>query len=202
MRRDVQMGRSSVDDFWRGKIEELTANSPKLGPKAAAQRFEKDPECAGRDDWPSESTIGRYQRAFRKKDPAEQVGYRWLYWPQSFEEGALPWEAAAAVLEILRFYLDKGMGRPRIAIARWFWRLTQAAPDAPVNMRSTLAQLLHGASISNAPPSAQYWPEAVEGWLAYGPWRSEEAMAAYETAGATGRLTAQVVSALEGGLNK
>jgi len=177
------MGRSPVDEFWLKKINELTANFPKLGPKAAAQRFEKDPECAARDDWPSESTIGRKQREFRRKDPAEQVGYRWLHWPESFDEGALPWESAGAALEVLRFYREKGTGRPPIALARWYWRLTLAAPDAPFAGRFQMAALLQAAAFPNMPPEAQDWPEAVEEWLTYGPWRSEEAAAAYEAAG-------------------
>jgi len=166
------MGRNSVDEFWLKKINELTANFPKLGPKAAAQRFEKDRDCAARDDWPSESTIGRYQRKFRQKDSAEQVGYRWLHWPESFDEGALPWEAAAATLELLRFLREKKMGRPCIMLSRWYWRLTLAAPDAPIADRFGMALLLHD--------DARHWPEAIEGWLVGGPWRSEAAAAAFE----------------------
>lgn len=164
------MGRSAVKEFWVNKINELTENFPKLGPKAVSQRFEKDPECATRDDWPSESAIGRYQRKFRQKDPAERAGYRYLRWPESMQGGALAWEASSAALELLRRFRPSETGeRPTIRLARWFWHVSQAAPDAPDFTRRAIAARLALAEVLG---DARQGP-AAEAFLIYRAWTSE-----------------------------
>lgn len=178
------MGRSSVDDFWQKKVNELTANFPKLGPKAAAQRFEKDPDCAARDDWPSESTIGRYQRRFRLLDEDKREAYKWFRWPESMETGALPWEAGPAALELLRFCERAGHERPLIGEVRWLWRVTAIAPDAPFfeSGRYIAARFLLASEREAQTARGENLRRHVELWLAFHPWRSGSDAEAYTTA--------------------
>jgi len=157
------MGRQATDALWVSKIEEITENNPRLGPKAVLQRLEKDPECAGQDEknWPSESTVGRIQRKFRQKPDEERRLCRWFYWPESCERGDLPWEASEAALELLRFW-QRGSPttRPSVRLARWFWRITQAAPNASDFERRHYAGWLAAAEAVGADVR-----RGVERWL-------------------------------------
>ena len=82
---------------------------------------------------PSERTIGRVSLP---EDAHERALYERVYWPESFEHGALPWEAAEAVLELIAFQEPK---RPTVREARWFWRITQAAPGTRLAQRAGMA---------------------------------------------------------------
>jgi hypothetical protein len=58
------------------------------------------------------------------------------------EVDALPWEASAAALELLAYRNDIGEDRPNHREALWFWRVTQAAPNAPLSFRYGLSIIL------------------------------------------------------------
>lgn len=89
---------------------------------------------------PPPSTIGRMKQRFRALPPPEQDEYRYVYWPESFVRGILPWEASRVVIALLRARADGG--RPTVSQARWAWRLSLAAPDAPAEAAIVLATLL------------------------------------------------------------
>ena len=108
--------------------------------------------------------------------------------------GALPWEASAAALELLGIVPPPDGNRPSVRLARWFWRVTQAAPDMPLMVldfsalidRFSIAQLLAEWEILGDPPS-MYW-NSVEAVLTYAPWRSEDHAGHYAAALRDGRV--------------
>jgi hypothetical protein len=55
------------------------------------------------------------------------------------EYGALPWEASRACLDLLGHLTRKDKPAPLNALAEKFWRVTQAAPDALIEVRLALA---------------------------------------------------------------
>lgn len=81
---------------------------------------------------PTDRTVRRYLEQWRQLPDSERAQYTECRWPDSFEMGALPWEAAPAVAELLRMALDPadlGSFRPPVQLARWFWRVRTVAPE-------------------------------------------------------------------------
>lgn len=142
------MARQRTDSFWVERVRSLVANEPGVTLAAMARRVEEEGKRRGRDDYPAERTIRRIRDDYHKLAPAEQAGYREVYWPESFERGDLPWEAAPAVLELLRDWRarhfregdpDRRPPRPETRHALWFWRVTLANAGLSVDDRSMLA---------------------------------------------------------------
>jgi hypothetical protein len=197
------MARPKTKDYWEEGIRILTEEDPRLGPLGVRSQLIKLVEAdaegkAGPLRVPSLRTIGRIQRQFRPLPEEERRPYRIFRWPESFERGDLPWEAQGAALELMRVWargprlgmvspearrLLSPAARPSVRLARWFWRMTQAAPDATALERRHIAGLLAAAEAGD--PDVR---RAAEGWLCYAPWRSEEARGAYEEAQAEGRI--------------
>ena len=120
-------------------------------------------------DVPSESTLGRIVTEFRRTDPAERRNYQRFRWPESLGADDLPWEASRSLLDLLAYLDAHAKPRPPIRLARWYWRVTLAAPDASIperlwNAVSLASQESVAASVSEA------WTER---FLAYAPWRDE-----------------------------
>jgi hypothetical protein len=162
----------------------------------------------GRNDYPSERWIRREQAEFRQAAEEARRPYREFHWPETFERADLPWEAQPAALELMRVW-SRGprlemvspdarrrlspAARPSVRLVRWFWRITQAAPDASAFERRHIAGWLAAAEAAGSDVR-----RAVEGWLWYAPWRSEEALATYEKALAEGSAPRFEFTAREG----
>jgi len=175
------MARPKIKSYWRQRIREITENEPRIGPARIERRLEEEANRLGRSDYPKERTIGRIQREFRRKPEEERLGYREFRWPESMECRALPWEATLAGLELLRQFRSFKK-RPLVGLVRWFWRISQIAPDAPYSLRFIAAQeLFYREAFGRADPAA--WESTArhfERLLAYGWWRSDAARKAYE----------------------
>jgi hypothetical protein len=145
------MVRERLDQYWIDRMYSIFENEPRLPDREVATRLQQEGEKLGRDDYPALRTVNKYHKKYIDEvDPEIKEGYREFRWPESMEQGALPWEASAAVLELLairehrdefpKFLMAQGdksfravpiMGRPSIRLARWYWHITQAAPDLP-----------------------------------------------------------------------
>jgi hypothetical protein len=134
------MPREPVDEFWRDQIKSIAANLKRMGPGPIRRLLRDDvgPRF-GRTDIPSERTVSRILRRFRALPEEEKRPFREFVWPDSMEPGDVPWEASAAVLELLRFLQEnEAVQPPRRPLVRsvvWYWRITQAVPSAPVPVR-------------------------------------------------------------------
>lgn len=119
---------------------------------------------------PSARTVGRIRQEFWKLPAEEQQQYGLFCWPDSMDNGALPWEAASAAFELLqRAHQDERP--PPVRLVRWFWRITLAAPDADFSLRLPFAQCMAAAEVLGGPVGAkvQRW---VESYLRFAPWQS------------------------------
>ena len=76
---------------------------------------------------PGERTIGRILTDYARATEADRIPYERVYWPETFARGAagLPWEASPVVLKLIALMEPK---RPTVRLARWYWRVSQAAP--------------------------------------------------------------------------
>jgi hypothetical protein len=150
-------GRPRIDQFWIDQIRTLTQDKPEMTAPAICREFElaltkatlTPPRHA--EKIPDQRTVRRIMKHFRELPETEQRTYASFQWPQSMESKDLPWEASAAALELLRHEVierpsalpvaDKGFFRaPTNHTALWFWRITLAAPDAPIEFRARLAR--------------------------------------------------------------
>lgn len=131
----------------------LHENNRGLSAEAIANRFkefaDKHPSPPGR---PSARTIRRLLDEHQNQRDRTTEDYRFVSWPESFERGDLPWEAARPMLDLLRYYRERGFGRPHGRVAKWYWRLCFAYPDSPdtdaLPARETLARSLAGLEIA------------------------------------------------------
>jgi hypothetical protein len=199
------------------------ANEPRLSDRAVAARMERLGKGLGRDDYPATRTVNKYRELYNHLPEHVKAGYRDFRWPESMEAGLLPWPASAAALELLGIQRTRDMwsqigrdpgelptsafdlpiGRPSVRLARWFWRVTQSAPDLlafppevpevpsplPLNKlpgRYYIAQAL--AVHEAAGEISQRLLDAVETYFAYAPWRDIRNAAQYSLALGTGQV--------------
>lgn len=168
------MPRPAIHSYWQAEIKALAeADKASLSVDAivASLRERKPPDSVS-DPVPSARTVARYVREHRNADEKDRLPYRVFSWPQSMEAGSLPWEAARACLDLLRYRTDRGMAAPLVRECQAFWRITQAVPDAPEEKRVYFALIITlNEMLTDASPQVL---TAIEWRLAYQPWRSEE----------------------------
>lgn len=176
-------GRRPISPRWSTRAYGLFANGATNHDVYEALRAEGETE--GRHDMPAETTIPAIRQRFRQLPEREQREYTEARWPESFESGALPNEAVPATLELLgnlfrtvTSRLGSQPGRPSVRFARHFWRVTAGAPDAPFSARFALAGRLASDEALTGIVRGET-ARAVEAWLAFHPWTSGEAAAAY-----------------------
>ena len=196
------MPRPGTSRTLRRKIEELIENDHKLSAGAILLRLKgliKTGQLIAAD-LPTERTIARIKKAWLTRLGPERQDIRYLHRPERFEEGALPWDAAKDSLELLHWWnsrppdlvllrkarkeglinqlqFDKESmqtwSRPTNRTALWFWRITEAAPDAPIGMRYVFARYFNGDIVdSSTGEPAEGDRRAIEAILAYRPWAS------------------------------
>lgn len=133
--------RPKTDAHYAVRVESLAAEGQR--PPTIAKVIEREARKAGRTDWPSERTVRRLYEAWKQRPEEERREAEQCRWPQSMLAGALPWEASAAVLELLRFRDERGLERPTVRVAQWFYRLRLATRDYyPTEVVAVVAESL------------------------------------------------------------
>lgn len=132
------MARPRIDVFWQRLIE--TYASEGYGPKAIERMLDEEARERGRDDCPSERTIGRVIKAWKQRPETERHEEALFRWPEAMELGDLPWEAGEAALEFLRWWEVWRMPRrPTVRDVRWYYRVRLAVPQQPQMVIVSLA---------------------------------------------------------------
>jgi hypothetical protein len=137
---------------------------------------------------PTERTIARIKKDFVTKQPEERRPFHYFSWPEAMESGAVPWEASAAMLDLLQMFRQKDFDRPMIGTAAWFWRITQARPDLDIARRFDLANRCALLEAQDQKPGDAF--QGVEWFLAMAPWRSKKALQEYERVVRAGEIPA------------
>lgn len=110
-------------------VRELVANYPAWGPERIRERMERAAERTGIaiSDLPHPATIGRIKA---RMGEAERTPYLLVRFPESFASGALPWESAPTVGEILATMLSKATPeRPTVRLALAVWQVSLIAQE-------------------------------------------------------------------------
>jgi hypothetical protein len=173
-----------VSQEWRDQIREIVENDPERSPRLIEQELARTAAEDEPDGPPSERTIRRIRAEHLARSEQERVPHRYVRWPESFESGVLPWESARALLDEIAFW--HAFSRPiTVRWARWFWRLHQSAPDAPIAEIRAATGALSAMELLGGPPAEAL--RAAEAWLAFRAWNDEgggasTGRAAYERA--------------------
>ncbi len=164
---------AKTHQFWLNRIYEQCENYPKRTASEIANalvnvRGEERPP--GVPTPPLTRTISDHIALFKKNFSQKQKQqYGFADWPGSCVSGSLPDEAGAALLRLLRCYVEVGeTHKPTVAEARWFWRLWIAADDAEVPVKS-LADFAHLLTEHENDPSHPIW-EFVKWHMAFKLW--------------------------------
>jgi len=107
--------------------------------------------------------VRRIVREHRRSNEADRVEFGYVRWPQSFGSGALPWEAAASLMPLMRLLDERRFPRPTMRRARWYWRIMLAVPGLPVGRAYQLAGVLSAIEVGGQDP-LETW-QAVESRL-------------------------------------
>jgi hypothetical protein len=113
---------------------------------------------------PSPRTVRRIKKLWDGLTEDQRRLYREVHWPETFQSGALPWEAAPLTLEIMNGLeeLEPNI-RPLVRNVLWAWRIKQAKPDAPAWDCWEAARSL--AWWEQSPDDNKHVPGAIEAWL-------------------------------------
>jgi len=163
-----------TESYWRERIKIVKCNNETYGAVKILEMLrsaehESEREYAG----PSEATIGRIlKNEWFQLNDEEKDNYRYVYWPESMEDGYLPWHMSRNTMELLKFnrieesehdvvkdihksnYMN--WRRPSVNDVKWFWRVSESLPNNPgseeydelnVKARWLVAKFLHMRSI-------------------------------------------------------
>lgn len=127
------MARPLTDERWKQwAFDELGIND-----RLKAPALTRILEMKG-SDAPSERTVRRWIAEWHELGADRRLQYQLVYWPETFERNALPWEAVADT-----FVLWRVMGqRPTVRLAKWWWRVGLSLPGIPMNVVFELAGLM------------------------------------------------------------
>jgi len=169
-----------VAQHWRDKVFTLVAEQPNLSAASIEAKLHEQANVEGiEEEPPSARTIGRIREEFSRLSEAQQGEYAYARWPESFQSGALPWEAGRLVLDLMAELRRLSQPRPLLRHAKWYWRITQVAPDLGIMYRWRIAN--HAAVLETQGKLAQ--PEdtrRIEWWLAFRPWSGREPTFAHQ----------------------
>ena len=138
------MPRPLTHPDWQHRVCELAEQH--VNPAEIARRLKSEAVNSGRDDCPKERTVRRIYKVHMAKGQGDRRQYAGFRWPESMQDAGIPWEASKAILNLLqRHRANFGFGsRPPIGFAKWFWRVTVAAPELDLDRQARIAAFLFG----------------------------------------------------------
>lgn len=174
------MPRAKIDVYWRNLVYARLAINPRASAAAIFRELEEQARKDDRLDFPGDRSISRFCHDFRKLSEDDQRRYGVACWPDSMESEVLEWDASKTTLELQAFLYEcikLPSIRAPVRLARWFWRVTQAAPDAPIFDRVQIALQFSAWELRGRPNRPER--DEPELYLAHAPWRSDTARATY-----------------------
>src|SRR5262245_26897110 len=121
------MPRPRTSTFWRERIARLDAegySGTRIHAAIAAEARER-----GERDYPSDRQVRRILADLKSLDDEQRRQNALFSWPRCMDGRDLPWEASRTVLDLLAWRDQRGLGRPTVRHAKWYWRITLAQPD-------------------------------------------------------------------------
>ena len=170
------------DRYWVERVLSIKGQNETWGQERIERALDKEAEEKNLTGSPSTATIGRIlRREWKTLSPEKKAQYRLCYWPESMERGDLPWDASASALELLGLR----SWRHTIRVAKWFWRVSMAAPDLSAEQRLDLAMWFVSREAGGRYETEEII-RGVEGYLRCAPWRSDQNKQRYDEASENG----------------
>jgi hypothetical protein len=176
------MARQRISPEWEEQVYELQARPDRPSVDRIFATIEERGRKQGRNDYPARDTVRRICERYRKLPDEVRLEYAPYRWPEAHDQGPLPWDAAPAGLELLRYRLTVGQSWPTIRVVKWFHRLRRALPGESADYLELLAsslatqEALFRAGRLPAPPDDRTL------FLAMCPWRGPDEDLAFEMA--------------------
>jgi hypothetical protein len=167
------MPKESTDMMFVELIHSMAAKGMK--PTAISREIDEGVAAGSWKDAPGLRTVQRLYAEWKAIPEQIRLDQRTFHWPDSMLDGAIPWEAGQAALDLIRYCESYELERPIIRAVRWFWRLRQAAPEIPTEDASYVAHTLAAidyARVAGLDPHTTMMP--LEAFLIWGPWRGEK----------------------------
>lgn len=181
-------GRPPIPEFWVRLIEQVAVDFPDKSAAEIARQVAEQAKASERTDYPRDRRVREIVAGIRGAEEEVKQPYRYLRWPDSFESGALPWEAAPGLLAEVQYRRRWGgapapMGelqyrramdevRPRVGWAQWWWIIRRSAPSMDDELVRDAANQLASMAVLGSPPSVVM--EQVEDWITGGAWEVGE----------------------------
>lgn len=182
------MPRPPIHQYWRERVKAQLAQANRISSATIRRRLHAEAkdiasgQLAEVGPPPSIRSIDRIRESeWDTLQDADKAPYRLFYWPETMQRGELPWEASGAAFELMG-HLSRVFpsGRPPLRLVSWFWRVSRAAPDAPIEKRLDAARRLAIWEMLGPLPFDE--TRGIEWFLAYAPWRSPIHANKYERA--------------------
>lgn len=175
------MSRRKTSQFYANQVAALAGEGQ--NPAQIFRVIQETADAAHRDDWPSERTVRRLFEEHQKLSKPLLREHSLFSWPETFEIGLLPWEAARAALDLVRYCDENGLGRPTIRHCKWFWYMLLASPTIPIDYAVKASGYLWAREYLKDTGANEDVDVLGFMWtLAYQPWRSEGDKTAHEAA--------------------
>ena len=162
------------DTYWEQRFKSLKAINPSWGARRIREALQNSTSETRKGGAPGEGWVGNLIKQLKDSPtwPDEERMYRTFHWPESMDNGDLPWKASRTGLELLQFLDQETRGlseRPPVMLVKWFWKITELTPRLAVRNRFLSAVLLSTGELYDQPTFLR----EIEWWLAYQPWEDE-----------------------------
>ena len=174
------MPRPKTDPYWVQQLWTLAADGCK--PAKISRELARIARQEGSEGCPSYTTVRRLYEDWERQPEAARRLQAHFHWPASMQEGTLPWEAGRAALDLLRYRDERGLERPTVSEARWFWRLRLAAPTLPDEDADHFARQLALSQYLRVAKLGETACADLEWRLAYQPWTDDTRAGSYQNA--------------------
>src|SRR5947207_218463 len=153
---DNRGGRPKISEYWEVRVGELAEDKDETGKQLTAgeiyRRILAEAKRVSRHDYPRLQTIKARLAKRRRIEPMVRALDAPFQWSHSMLDGILPWEVAAAGLELLARRDERGLGRPSNRLVAGYYRVLLAAPDLDRNRVEERAQILANAEFMRQDP--------------------------------------------------
>ena len=166
-------GPELISPYWRGKAFKAFGAALDDGVPINAAKIARDLQLSEasapekeRDGAPSDRWIRLLRAEWDSMPAAKKAEYRSVRWPETFDAGLIPWEAAPSLLA----EITEAQRLP-VIWAQWWWRLRLSAPDAPADAIREVATELAVESIASAGMVPVAVTSQVQDWLVRRDWK-------------------------------
>jgi len=174
-----------IHEEYEALLYQIMADHPEYGGVRIKNAMTETAKRYGIDEKPPATRTIEKRVAKIKADAAAMAkveALRRVRYPESFGDLDLPWESVPHILDFMTIYpslqadpnlvdiMVDGSYLPTTRAAKWYWRLTLAAPDSPQRSRCIMAFMSAFAEVTEKQEYKNLYNRNIESWLLFKPW--------------------------------